>query len=197
MKFELPKQSLPYSFYLRSTTQVAKELVGKIIITDFGALRGGRIVEVEAYCGENDPASHAACGKTQRNGSMFGQVGVLYMYISYGLHHCCNIVARDHHSLAGGVLIRAIEPLVGIELMQQARGKTGYELTNGPGKVAQALGLYKKHDGISLLESAHISIKDDCFYKPELVTATRIGISKAQEKLWRFYDRKSNYVSKR
>lgn len=185
------------SFFDQNTLTCAQKLVGCCLITYInGVKRGGRIVETEAYCGQEDPACHAACGKTARNKSLFGPVGHLYVYLSYGLHSCCNIVAHTKQEGSGGVLIRAIEPLWGIDEMIHARGLLGKELTNGPGKVGQALGITLAFDGIDIIHSPTVSLYHDADYLPEIQATPRIGITKGVEHLWRFIDfKKRSFIS--
>src|SRR3989338_6570908 len=134
---------LERSFYERNTQVVAFELIGKVLIFKQGDnFLSGKIVETEAYFGANDPASHAYRGVTPRNRVMFGQAGMSYVYFTYGNHHCLNIVTETE-GVPGAVLIRALEPISGVPIMQRRRGKkiTREQLTNGPGKLAQALGI--------------------------------------------------------
>lgn len=192
------KKIVSRSFFADPTVVCAQKLLGCCIITTInGIQRGGRIVETEAYCGQEDPACHAACGPTVRNASLFGPVGHLYVYLSYGIHYCCNIVAHTAQEGSGGVLIRAIEPLWGIEDMVRARGRSGKELANGPGKVGQALGITREFDGIDILTTSEVSLFIDTNYKPKITATPRIGISKGVEHLWRFIDlNKREFISK-
>ena len=171
--------ALPRRFYARDPRVVAPQLLNKILRVADG--RSGRIVEVEAYCGEADPAAHSYNGKTARNATMFGEGGHLYVYFSYGMHWCANAV---------GVLIRALQPLDGIEAMRQARPKARNDrnLCNGPGKLTQALGLDKRHDGADLVSGADgVGICSDGLKPPKHPLATpRVGISKARDELWRW-----------
>jgi len=171
--------------------EVARALVGVIVLVD-GV--GGRIVETEAYDAE-DPASHSHGGLSARNASMFGPPGHAYVYLSYGIHWCLNLVCREAGHGAG-VLVRALEPTAGIAVMRQRRGVTDERLLcSGPGKVGQALGISRAHDGLPLDHppfelqpgsSAHV-----------VVTGVRIGISKAQDRPWRFGLAGSAFVSRR
>src|SRR5581483_6912985 len=142
MKTSIDTKLVPRSFYQRYTVDVARDLLGKVLISRVGGFMvGGIITETEAYCFD-DAACHAFRGKTERNKALFGPVGHSYVYFIYGNHFCCNVVARLPDSPAGGVLIRALQPLYGIEVMQQRRHlKAITLLANGPGKLTQALGI--------------------------------------------------------
>ncbi|MBN1258822.1 DNA-3-methyladenine glycosylase [Candidatus Peregrinibacteria bacterium] len=173
----------PRSFFNRPTLTVAKELLGKVLVVGRAS---GRINEVEAYIGQNDPACHAARGKTERNKVMFDHAGCLYVYFTYGMYHCANIVTEREHFPAA-VLLRSIEPIDGIKLMEKRRGKK-HHLADGPGKLCIALGLTKQaHNGLDLCSGGSAYVYDDGF-KPKLIKKSpRIGIRDGQEKLWRFY----------
>jgi DNA-3-methyladenine glycosylase len=193
-------EKLPHSFYTRRTLTVAKDLLGKIFVRKIGrTLLTGKIVEVEAYL-HNDPACHAFRGLTERNKVMFNAGGFLYVYFTYGMHYCANIVTYKE-GIGEAVLIRAVEPVSGIETMTQNRfaGSTqssSYSLTNGPAKFSQAFGLTKKHSGTDLLKNEIFLITTEPVPRSRIVAATRIGISSAQEKKWRFYIKGNKWVSK-
>jgi DNA-3-methyladenine glycosylase len=207
---------LKRKFYLRETLEVAKELLGKILVRCLprNTLLEGRIVEVEAYRGTVDPASHAYRGLTERNKPLFGEVGHAYVYFVYGNHYCLNVAARDSSAEAGGVLFRGIEPLIGIERMLRNRGfknqdsmhwSTGgltppRQLTNGPGKLTKAMQITVEQNGVDLTDrSSEILIRGDLEEgrKFEIVHSRRIGVSRAKDKLWRFYISGNRFVSKR
>ena len=143
-------------------------------------------METEAYKHKEDPASHAYRSITERNKIMFGQVGSAYVYFTYGMYFCFNVVAKTSKNPAGAVLIRAIEPDKGIEIMLKNRGKKDpVNLTNGPAKLSQALKITKKHYGIDLTKESELYITKGI--KPrQIISSPRIGISKAVDKLWNF-----------
>lgn len=189
---------LSRKFYQRDTVKVASDLLGKFLIHE--SKRGpasGKIVEVEAYLGENDPGSHASQGITPRNKVMFGQPGLVYVYFIYGNHFLFNVVTEEEGK-AGAVLIRALEPLQGIELMQQRRKcRDMGMLTNGPGKLAQALDITKEHNGSDLTKGPLKIINDGRGEKVEIISSPRIGIKKGSEKLLRFSLANNVFVSKK
>ena len=173
---------LPHSFYNRPTLQVAQELLGKILV--IGKCKG-RINEVEAYIGENDPACHAAVGKTERNAVMFEKAGTMYVYFTYGMYHCMNVVT-EKKGFPAAVLIRSVKPLEGVEIMEKRRGKKGH-LADGPGKLCIAFGLNKKeHNGIDLCKNTECTIEDDGFKPKVIKSSPRIGIRVGLEHHWRF-----------
>jgi len=187
---------LSKKFYSRSTEKVAKELLGKILVHK--AKEGickGKIVETEAYFGNYNPASHAYRKKTKRNFLMFETPGKAYVYFCYGNHWLFNIVAKEDEN-PGAVLIRALEPIEGIEIMKKRR-KTNEakNLTNGPGKLTRALGIGKDQNGLDLTED--ILFLEDSDEKFEIVKAKRIGISKGKGRLLRFYIKNNDFVSKK
>lgn len=178
---------LPREFYARDTIIVAKKLLGKKLIRKIGDKKiSGIITETEAYKHKDDPASHAFRKKTERNRAMFEEVGHAYVYFTYGMHFCFNVVARNSRSVAGAVLIRAIHPEDGIEVMKQNRGKDDLKiLTNGPAKVAQALRINKQQYGVDLTQNSELFITEGMTTK-KIFASPRIGISIATENLWNF-----------
>lgn len=190
------KSTLPRAFYRRDPRLVAPDLLNKLIVVADG--RAGRIVEVEAYCGADDPAAHTYRGRTQRNATMFGQAGHLYVYFSYGIHWCANTVCGELGE-GVGVLLRAIEPVQRLDAIRAARGEPRREadIGNGPGKLAQALGITGALNGADLVNNElGITIVDDGVPPPATPAATpRIGISKAREHPWRWHVPGNAYVS--
>ena len=167
-------------FFARSVHEVAPELVGAELYVD-GV--GGVIVEVEAYDHE-DPAAHGYRGRTDRNASMFGPPGCAYVYRSYGVHWCLNFVC-EQEGIASAVLVRALEPLAGLDLMQTRRGiDNPHLLCSGPGRLCQALGVTREHDGLPL-DAPPFELRPGA-REAALVTGPRIGISKAAERPWRY-----------
>ncbi len=178
---------LPRKFYLKDTVIVAKNLLGKRIVRKIGRHEvSGIIKEAEAYRHKDDPASHAFRKITDRNRVMFGNVGISYVYFTYGMHYCFNVVAKHPKIEAGAVLIRAIEPEKGIKIMQKNRKIQNLKsLTNGPAKLTQALEITKEHYGIDLTKHSELFITEGI--KPKKISASsRIGIKEATEKLWNF-----------
>jgi DNA-3-methyladenine glycosylase len=178
---------LPREFYQRDTVIVAKKLLGKKLVRKIGNKEiSGIITETEAYRHEDDPASHAFRKITDRNKVMFGNVGISYVYFTYGMHYCFNIVAKKSKVSAGAVLIRAIEPDKGIKKMQENRIlKDMKNLTNGPAKLTQALNITKEQYGIDLTKKSEIYITEGIKVK-KIVEAQRIGIKNGKEFLWNF-----------
>lgn len=174
----------------------AKRLLGCEIISQIdNELVRVMIVETEAY-DQNDEASHTFHGQSKRNDSMFKSAGHLYVYFTYGLHHCINIVCGQD-GFGSGVLIRAVEPLEGLNIIEKRRGLSGKNVTNGPGKVAQALGVNLKFNGHLLSMPPIMLIKKPLLPDSAVVSAKRVGISKAVHELRRFYIVDNKYVSKR
>ena len=192
----MKRRILQKHFYNRSPDIVARELLGKILIHySKDGKCSGRIVETEAYYSENDPANHAARGKTKRNAQMFGQPGTAYVYFCYGNHWLVNAVT-EKEGIASAVLIRALEPVNGIELMRLRRKvKKEKELTNGPAKLCAALGITGEQNGITLLKKPLI-IVDDGSPPPEFEKGKRIGISVGTEIEGRYFIKGNKYVSR-
>lgn len=172
---------------------IAPELLGKLIRRDDGRL--ARLVEVEAYAQE-DPAAHSFRGKTARNGAMFGPPGQLYVYLSYGIHWCANLVCGPE-GYGAGILLRAAEPLQGIALMQAARRREAlHELCSGPGRLSQAFAIDRSLDGSDVTGSGEVTILEDSEPTPDVLACPRIGISKNVLAPLRFLVKKSEYLSK-
>jgi DNA-3-methyladenine glycosylase len=179
--------------YARSVHEVARDLVG---CTLRHGQTAGRVVEVESYHQE-EPACHAFIGPRPRTEVLFGPAGHVYVYRSYGIHALVNVVAEDD-GVGAAVLIRALEPVDGIERMRSRRGGArDAELTNGPGKLTEALGIGLEMNGLALKGGPLvIEPRDAGARDPEIVTGPRIGITKAVELPWRFCDATSNFVSR-
>ena len=186
-KFRQILNILPRKFYQKDTVIVAKRLLGKKLVRKIGNYEiSGIITETEAYRHNDDPASHAYRKITDRNKVMFGDVGISYVYFTYGMHYCFNIVAKKSKVPAGAVLIRAIQPEKGIKKMQENRNlKNLKNLTNGPAKLTQALKITKKHYGIDLTKKSEIYITEGEKVK-KIIESPRIGIKNGKEFLWNF-----------
>lgn len=187
---------LPQSFYDRPTLEVARELLGcELWVRKGKSVLGGRLVEVEAYIGEEDPACHAHRGRTRRNEQMYGPPGLAYVYFTYGNHWMLNFVT-ERALFPAAVLIRGIEPLAGIELMRRRRHvERDYDLTSGPGKLTEAFGITGDDNGTSLCGPRFTVTRG----KPNdsiVVTSGRIGVNEGHERPWRFYFEGSPWVSK-
>ena len=191
------------SFYNRQDVlQIAQELLGKILVTKFdGQLTSGRIVETEAYAGETDKASHAYGGRrTKRTEIMYGRGGTAYVYLCYGIHHLFNVVTNKKN-IPHAILVRAVEPLAGVEIMLDRTRKTvsDYNLTRGPGNVSRALGI-STHDTGKNLSGKEVFIADDGMRlnKKDIEVTKRIGVDYAAEDsllLYRFSIKGNRYVS--
>ncbi|TMF13913.1 MAG: DNA-3-methyladenine glycosylase [Chloroflexi bacterium] len=184
-------------FFVRDPVALARDLLGRVLFyrTPDGLL-AGRIVETEAYTGEADPASHAFRGRTARNAVMFGPAGHAYVYFAYGMHHCLNVTA-EAPGTAGAVLLRALEPLAGLELMR-ARGDLGPEsrLLSGPGKIGRAFGLTLNDNGRDFTRGPLGLAAGSPVPDREVATSRRIGISRAVDLPYRFAVVGSRSVSK-
>jgi DNA-3-methyladenine glycosylase len=184
---------LKSSFYARSTELVAESLLGKTLVRLISNASSklerlsGMIVETEAYGFKNDAASHAYRGLTSRNAAMFGDVGRAYVYFTYGSQYCINVSARSNELRAGAVLMRALQPLEGIDTMKSLRRTDDVlSLTSGPGKITQALGITKLLNGEDMTDSESRLHIEDGINPLAIVTTKRIGISQALDKKWRF-----------
>ena len=192
---------LSREFYARDTLVVARQLLGQRLVRLLeGERLSGRIVEVEAYVGETDRACHAACGRTARNAVMYGPPGHAYVYFIYGMHHCLNVVTADE-GFPAAVLIRALEPVEGLETMRRLRrGRPDRELTNGPAKLCQALAIDRTFNGLDLCADDPLFIEagppvDDA----DVETGPRVGVRGDEAALtapWRFFVRGNPFVSR-
>jgi DNA-3-methyladenine glycosylase len=197
------KEPLPRSFYDRDPRRVSRALLGKVLVRRWNRkLLAARIVEVEAYLGRGDPAAHAYAGKTARNAVLFGPPGHSYVYFIYGNHYCFNVSCLPDGE-AGGVLFRALEPLIGIEEMAKLRGislsgpRSLRTLTSGPGRMAEAFGITRERDNGKDLTSASsdLWIADDGFRPRRVLVTRRIGITKAAEHPLRYVIAGNPFVS--
>lgn len=195
---------LPQSFYKRTdVVKIARELIGKVLVTNFnGEYTSGIIIETEAYAGVGDKASHAYGNRrTQRTEKMYMEGGAAYVYLCYGIHHLFNVVTNIK-DVPHAILIRALEPLDGIELMLERRGKEKQDntLTSGPGALSVAMGINTKHSGVSLLENdIYIEDRGIKILGKDIVAATRVGVGYAKEDAllpYRFFVKGNKYVSK-
>jgi DNA-3-methyladenine glycosylase len=180
-------ERLPPEFFERPTLRVAESLVGHTLYRDSpDGLVAGRLVEVEAYCGPNDPNSHAF-KRTPRSSIMYGPPGVLYVYFTYGMHHCANIVC-ENDGTAGAVLMRAVEPLEGLDLMAARRGLTDLKLlAKGPGRLCQAFGLSRENNGTDLA-AGDVWVGAERRLEGPVRSSYRIGVCAATDFPWRFYE---------
>jgi DNA-3-methyladenine glycosylase len=186
-----PGRQLAGDFFARTVHEVAPDLIGTVLLVD-GV--GGPIVEVEAY-DEEDPASHGHRGRTARNASMFGPPGHAYVYRSYGIHWCLNLVC-EREGRAEAALVRALEPTHGVELMRERRGVDDLRaLCSGPGKLGQALAVTQAHDGLAL-DRPPFELWGR-LEPPEIATGPRIGITRAAELSWRYGAAGSPFLSRR
>jgi DNA-3-methyladenine glycosylase len=194
-----PADPLPAAFYARETEIVARDMLGAILEchTPEG-VASGRIVETEAYLGEHDPACHAAVGRTARTGTLYGPPGTSYVYFIYGVHWCVNAVTREQ-GLPSAVLIRALEPLDGIELMWRRRpgARRPEELTNGPARLCQALGITGAHNGLPLQRPPLLVRRGRRVPDDAVIVTPRVGIRKAADWPLRWLLADSPFVSGR
>lgn len=185
-----------FDFLDAPSSEVAPRLLGCVLERQLdGEVIRVKIVETEAY-DQTDVASHSYRGETERTRVMFGEYGHLYVYFTYGMHYCANVVTGQKGHGAG-VLIRAVEPIDGNDLIEKRRGKTGVDTTNGPAKVCQALGIDKAMNGHDLREGSLRLIFGEPLPPGAITQTTRIGISQGKDVPWRFYVTDSSYVSKR
>ena len=202
----LLQEALPREFYLQDTRAAAQNLLGQRLVRRLpdGEILSGLIVETEAYL-TDDPACHAYRGRTPRNSAMFGPPGHAYVYFTYGMHMMLNLVCAPE-GVAEAVLVRALEPVSGLDTMRRSRGGLGTgkpletrQLTNGPGKLAQALALTRlAHNGLDLTNPAgELCIEPNELPPFETVHTTRIGISRGADLPWRYYIQGNPYVSRK
>lgn len=204
MNTAINKSKLNKNFYKRDLLTVAKELLGKVLVKkDGNKILTGRVVEVEAYNGETDAAAHSFTGKTKGNEVMFKEGGLLYVYFTYGVHHCCNIVTGIEGK-GTAVLIRAVEPAEGAETMIQNRFKREllndkeiFNLTSGPGKVCSAFGIIKSHSGIDLTGDKIYLVKSKLKKHEQIGVSKRIGITRSVDLQWRFFIKSNPYLSRK
>ena len=187
-----PGALMPRAFFTRQPDAAARAVLGKLLVRRTGdALLVGRIVEVEAYFGDGDPAAHSAAGRTARNAVLFGPPGHAYVYFIYGMHSCLNI-SCEPTGQAGSLLVRALEPLQGLAQMAAWRGLTAQAaprlLTSGPGRLCQAFGITRAtHNGVDLLsEDSDLQLRDDGYETQNILATPRIGITKAADRALRF-----------
>jgi DNA-3-methyladenine glycosylase len=200
----LNNKKLDKDFYKAEVLIVARQLLGKTLVKKDGkTILSGRIVEVEAYDGEVDQAAHSYGGITKRNEIMFNEGGYLYVYLSYGVHFCCNVVTGIKNK-GTAILIRAVEPVEGIEIMCKNRfGKKNINekeiinLTSGPGKVCKAFGIEKKHSGFDLTGDKIFILNSSLKEREKIVSSKRIGITKSAHLPWRFYIKNNPYLSRK
>ena len=182
---------LPRHFYVRPTLEVARDLIGKVLVHQTrSGLASGLIVETEAYIGESDPACHAAPGRTVRNAPLYGPPGIAYVYLNYGLHHLVNAVTEPE-GFPAAILIRALEPLDGEPLMRRRRGTPARaaalptaSLCRGPGNLSQALGISTEQNRFDLTNST-LRIEDRGLPPRDVIWGVRVGINVGQERPWR------------
>jgi DNA-3-methyladenine glycosylase len=194
---------LPRDFYARPTLAVAADLIGKVLVHHTPAGRSaGRIVEVEAYIGEDDPACHAAPGPTRRNQPLYGVPGVAYVYLNYGIHFLTNVVT-ERAGFPAAVLLRALAPLEGVDLMRRRRARSSRrpadslvidDLCRGPGNLSKALGITLRDNRRDLI-SSRLTIEDWGLKSDQLIWSPRIGIRVGVDKPWRCYEGGCEYVS--
>jgi DNA-3-methyladenine glycosylase len=188
-------QAVDFSFLKGAASEVAPRLLGCVLERRInGQMLRVRIVETEAY-DQTDVASHSYNGRTPRTEVMFGPAGYLYVYFTYGMHYCCNIVVGEE-GYGAAVLLRAVEPIDGIEYMEDRRGRRGIEATNGPAKLCQALGIDKAVNGEDLRGEILHLVPQPALPASAITTTTRIGITRGVDVPWRFYVTDNPYVSK-
>jgi len=204
MTNNLLKKKLKISFYRRDVLIVARSLLGKVLVRAAGKeILAGKIVEVEAYHGVLDEAAHSYRGITKRNQIMFGEGGHLYVYFTYGAHHCCNVVTGKKGE-GTAVLIRGVEPVSGVQRMiknrfgrQLKNEKEIFNLTSGPGKACEAFGINRAHSGIDLTGDNIFISSGVKLSEKNIGVSKRIGITKSVDLPWRFYIINNPYLSRK
>lgn len=197
-------KKLRRDFYKRGILLVAKDLLGKIFVKEEnGLFLSGKIVEVEAYAGALDEASHTYGGISTRNNVMFREGGHLYVYFTYGAHYCCNVVTGEQ-GIGEGILIRGIEPVKGADTMAMNRfGKSEItekefrNLTSGPGKICKAFDITKKDNGVDITKNYIYILDNPPVDEKDIVTTKRIGITRAVDLPWRFYLKDNPFISRK
>ena len=197
-------KKLDRKFYLNDTLEVAKKLLGKTFVRVLnGVTLAGKITETEAYVGAVDKSAHSFNGKTKRNEVMFAEGGHLYVYFTYGMYFCANVVTGKA-GVGDAVLLRSMEPLHGLSLLSKNRfGKTEItkreeiNLLNGPAKICMAFNITKNENGVDLLGNELFILDSESVPEQKIMTTERVGISKSKDLPWRFYIRKSNFISKK
>jgi DNA-3-methyladenine glycosylase len=183
-----PGRRLPRRWYERPAPDLAPDLLGRVLVRHFddGTVAAVRIVETEAYT-EDDPASHAFRGPTPRNAVMFGPPGRVYVYLSYGMHHCMNVIAGSD-GVGTAVLLRAGAPLAGVEQMAAARGRSELRvLASGPGRLCQALRVDRGYNNADLVRGPALTLHEGTAVRPaEVRASTRVGIRVGVDRMWRF-----------
>ncbi len=191
--------TLPVTFFKRPAETVAAELLGKVVVSRVGGrMTAGRIVETEAYLGYDDPASHGYLHRRNaRNEALFGPPGIWYVYLSYGMHWCANLVCQ-REGLASAVLLRALEPIEGLEVMRRRRGPLpDRQLCSGPGRLCQALGIDRSLDGAAMARSPVGVLQGDPVPEGSVAATPRIGITKAADWPLRFHLAGSTWTSRK
>ncbi|OGD23720.1 hypothetical protein A2Z10_01045 [Candidatus Azambacteria bacterium RBG_16_47_10] len=195
-------QKLPQSFFQRPTLVVARDLLGKYLVVKNGnSVLSGKIVETEAYRGEDDLACHASKGRTPRTETLYAEAGTIYVYLIYGMYHCLNIVTEEK-DFPSAVLVRAVEPIEGIHTMEKRRKtKHSRALASGPGKLCDAFGITKRMNGKTVFgDTVLIEDRGDVVKRNDIVTVPRVGVDYAgacTHLPWRFYIKKSGYISRK
>jgi DNA-3-methyladenine glycosylase len=200
----LSTNKLNKSFYRRELLIVARELLGKVLVKSSGKeILAGKIVEVEAYHGDTDEAAHSYGGITKRNEIMFETGGFLYVYFTYGAHHCCNVVTGKKGQ-GTAVLIRAVEPVFGLDRMIKNRfgrklknDKENFNLTSGPGKVCQAFSIDRTHSGTDLTGKEIFILDGEKIISKDIGVSKRIGITRSVDLPWRFFIKDNPYLSRK